>query len=182
MTRQAKIFAPAYEGNPLRDRIDRDLNQIWDAITACDELRGNLRSWTLERLKQHMTLQNRTASSWYMPSTDQICLSYSDWMSGWDKFNEYRSFRKRPDIGSVKFIAPSHQCDHQYLSLLVAHEVSHWVQHRLTRNTSYRDGETYRRNRPSTPKPHGATFKNVYSYIRASVINPRSEVSYLEAA
>lgn len=182
MTKQIKLFAPSQEGNPLRDRVERDLIQIWDAINADDELRGNLKTWTLEKLKKHITWQDRTACSWFMPRTNQVCLSYNSFLAGYDKFPEYRSFAKRPDIGSVKFVAPSHQCDHQFLSLLVAHEVSHLIQHRFTRDTSYRNGETYRKHFRSVPKPHGATFKNVYSYIRSSVINPRKEVSQLVAA
>ena len=153
-----------------------DLAAVWRAIKEDPELSVTAKAggWTEKKLMDVVTLKTRyRGRSWYYPSSNAITINYCNHRAGLKHYHEYRSFRRRPDIGSLQFIAPGRDCNHPLLSTILVHELSHLVQHQMTAGTSFRNGE----KTVNWPKPHGHTFKNVYSYLRRAVINHRPQVS-----
>lgn len=74
-------------------------------------------------------------------------------------WSEYKSFNSDPHIGEV--FAPT---DREKYWCLVAHEVSHHVQHKICPN--------FNRFLGKWEKPHGEVFKTIYRYLRKDFINP----------
>ena len=74
-------------------------------------------------------------------------------------FNEYAAFNADPVIGKV---AVSSYDD--TLLVIVAHEISHYVQYRYL--------PSVKRYKGKWQKPHGYAFQSVYRYLRRDLVNP----------
>lgn len=75
--------------------------------------------------------------------------------------NEYKAYRKSPVIGGY-YANPE-----IVLLGIIAHEVSHFIQHAY--------GPTTRTLKKTYKKPHGEGFKMIYRYLRQALVNQHVE-------
>jgi len=94
------------------------------------------------------------------------------------RFDEYKSLRALPDIGS--FVANSET----YLLAVVAHEIAHAVQ--FTVKVKHRDKQRYHHfvDVKDIPvdilyRPHGKGWQRIYRYLRQQLVNNKPD--YREA-
>lgn len=79
--------------------------------------------------------------------------------TGFTHFNEYASFNNDSEIGRIEY-----GTFEALLFLVVAHEVSHHIQHRYLPKVARFKGKHR--------KPHGDGFKWVYRQLRRELVNP----------
>ena len=77
----------------------------------------------------------------------------------YDVFREYAAFNADPVIGKIPCVTWK-----DMLFVIVAHEISHYVQYRFLRRLERYKGKWQ--------KPHGYGFQSVYRYLRRDLVNP----------
>lgn len=90
----------------------------------------------------------------------RLSICKTSWQFGAKTYEEYDSFDKDPTIGRIKVTD-----DSDTLWLIVAHEVSHFVQYSYWYKAD-------RRLQRLDDRPHGARFKYAYRILRRDLVNP----------
>ena len=104
-----------------------------------------------------ITTATKTGCGWGGANSIKIPLKY--WQCGNPRYKEYDSFNKCPVIGGREVAD-----DEQIFWLIVAHEVSHHVQHSR--------GRRVRWLKSNWRKSHGQGFRTIYALVRSGLINP----------
>ena len=99
-------------------------------------------------------------------NTIEISLDYKNAMTYPRVYKEYKRIEKDPNIGSIE-CSDAKDC----VLVVVAHEVAHHIHHRyadkLPKYLMEKGG--------NKPAGHGETWRTIYRYLRADLVNPAIE-------
>ena len=89
---------------------------------------------------------------------ESISIPTNYWQYGNTVFQEYKRLSKDKVIGNIKV-----KDDKDILLIIVAHEVSHYVQYTFNLPKHLRKKKNL---------PHGEVFQTIYRYLRRDLVNP----------
>lgn len=102
----------------------------------------------------------------------KISINLECWQFGNKRWKEYKRFNKDKVIGQIDVTD-----DYDILLLLVAHEVSHFVQYTCKGNMPEWMRKKFRNDRG-----HGEGFQYIYRNLRRELVNPMIEAKKMEVA
>jgi hypothetical protein len=121
----------------------------------------NLTPDDTKKALRYLKTYNRTNGSSY----GGFCLlkiNLKCWQFGNKRWSEYKRFNDNKVIGAIDVTD-----DNDILLLLVAHEVSHFVQY-----TFRMQMPKYMAEKSYSDKGHGECFQTIYRYLREGLVNP----------
>ena len=101
-----------------------------------------------------------------------LSINLKCWQFGNKRWTEYKRFNADKVIGQIDVTD-----DYDILLLLVAHEVSHFVQYTCTGNMP-----EYMRKKFRNDRGHGEGFQHIYRNLRRELVNPMIEAKKMEIA
>ena len=152
---------------------------VISAIKMCmKELRKkkyelNLTPDATKKALRYLKVYNRTNGSSY----GGFCLlkiNLKCWQFGNKRWSEYKRFNNNKVIGAIDVTD-----DDDILLLLVAHEVSHFVQFSFRMQMP-----KYMAEKSYSDKGHGECFQTIYRYLRQNLVNPiiKAKTEYTRVA
>ena len=150
---------------------------VIDTVKLCmkhlrrKEYELNLTPKDTDKALRYLKVYNRTNGRSYAGFC-MLKINLKCWQFGNKRWVEYKRFNDNKVIGAIDVTD-----DHDILLLLVAHEVSHFVQYTCTMNMPL-----YLRKKLNKDRGHGEGFQTIYRYLRQGLVNPHIESKRAVAA
>lgn len=151
---------PVYAKTPEEKLIERMVRRCMNHLKCKDYELGIKKHHVREAISCTKVVNKGWCSVATYGGRDVIQINLAYWQHGKDGWHkEYDAFDKCPVIGGR--YTKSLEED---LWMSVAHEVAHHVQ--------YKFGPRCRWLKKTWRKPHGQAFKDIYTILRAKIVNP----------